>query len=91
MSRQTTVRCDNCGAEKRKSNHWYLVSGPTPDDSSISIYLEDVEDATFMEDVCGETCLHEIISKLLHQKPVTGVQSQEEARANHASIQTANK
>jgi hypothetical protein len=74
--RTTKVTCDVCGAEKRETNHWYMVSFSDAFESvSVLVpgdvrrkrvrtpYDPDIEHNSV--DVCGKPCAIRLISERL--------------------------
>lgn len=61
--------CDNCGAVKGKTNHWWVAY---IDALNISISLEPLEslDPDHTRDtmhLCGEVCVFKMISNFMHK------------------------
>lgn len=58
-----SVTCDNCGVQKKESNHWFTV---TKDGEGIIIRRMHQEDLSEEEQhICGETCLEKTILKMI--------------------------
>jgi hypothetical protein len=58
------ISCDICGTEKRRTNHWFVAyeqSGELRVGGWNSAYLS----CSGTKHLCGETCLHKLISKFM--------------------------
>jgi hypothetical protein len=62
--RTTKVICDVCGAEKRETNHWYMVSFSDAFES-VSVFVPDPDIEHNSVDVCGKPCAIRLISERL--------------------------
>ena len=62
--RTTKVTCDVCGAEKRETNHWYMVSFSDAFES-VSVFVPDPDIEHNSVDVCGKPCAIRLISERL--------------------------
>ena len=72
MIRQA-ISCDICGTEKRQANHWFVAyeqSGELRISGWNSPYLS----CAGTKHLCGETCLHKLISKFLAKLVDVGTQ-----------------
>jgi hypothetical protein len=71
MSDISLIRCDMCAAEKRASNHWFVVMWATNGDSLAAMRWERRDECRLFTstkefvvlDVCGEGCLGKAASK----------------------------
>ncbi len=65
----TIIKCDECGAAKGRTNHWWTVFFHR-DCFAVHIYKFDLLNSEHMTrtlkfDLCGEECLQKKISSLL--------------------------
>jgi len=56
---ETKIRCDQCGAEKRKTNHWHLIRVNGSGFHAPKKRLEGDRD------VCGQACAHILFDRWL--------------------------
>jgi hypothetical protein len=74
----TTIKCDGCGREKGDANHWQrILVRPTVDvDKPPMIVVGSIlgwnQDHDEFHDLCGESCFHRHLDKLLKIPVVTG-------------------
>lgn len=66
MSRPTVPTCDECGAHKKETNHWWILI-PESNSQAIHIYRyhESITTAAHvaMSDLCSEQCVTRAIGK----------------------------
>jgi hypothetical protein len=64
MAKVEVYRCDECGAEKKETNHWFLISS-----DGASFFAEPWSDhnaeAGYSAHICGEQCAHKVLQKWL--------------------------
>ena len=68
MSIETIVKCDICGAIKGATNHWFLVNfvhGDSRTIQHIQIFSFEISFPNGKVIVCGESCMHKLISQNL--------------------------
>ena len=62
--RQTTIKCDVCGIEKKESNHWWTVERISVE--TLCIRRFDIKiAASGTKDICGDTCVMKITQRFL--------------------------
>lgn len=57
MAKTVTYTCDNCGAVKEETNHWFFLRG---DNSGLELNLWDNEvalQADTLLTLCGDACV----------------------------------
>jgi hypothetical protein len=67
------ISCDICGTEKRQANHWF-VAYEQSGDLRISGWNSPYLSCAGTKHLCGETCLHKLISKFLAKLVDVGTQ-----------------
>ena len=65
MSRQTSITCDQCGLQKKESNHWWMLfSLIKAVQITIIPFTEGVPSGADVEyDACSEECAHRLLGK----------------------------
>lgn len=76
---QQAITCDICGIEKRQTNHWFLVREESGELrisgwNSLHILLPGTRH------LCGETCVHKLISQDLMRLGSGGLESADRAQ-----------
>lgn len=89
---QQAITCDICGIEKRQTNHWFLVREESGE-LRISGWkpLQILFPGTLH--LCGETCVHKLISQDLMRLGSAGLESADRAAEDaetRMSVQPAN-
>lgn len=66
MASIRTVSCDNCGIQKKESNHWWTIEASILTQSMfIHPYGSDNPNSNFLYlTACGDTCLEILCSKI---------------------------
>lgn len=53
MGRQVSTKCDECGTEKKETNHWFQVAGS---ETRPVFRTAAADDADVLMDLCGQFC-----------------------------------
>ena len=65
MSRQTSITCDQCGVQKKESNHWKSAQLTPFENAEILTFCSwsraEANSRTF--DLCSEECAHRLLGK----------------------------
>ena len=80
MASTPKYECVVCKAERKQTNHWFLVYAPSSPDESIVILAFTFEDADRVDAqcICGRNCLNRWIDEELNKLIVpTGLSIQE--------------
>jgi hypothetical protein len=70
---QHVITCDMCGAQKREANHWFLVREESGE-LRISGWNFPHTLSPETRHLCGETCVHKLISRDLKRLANVGTQ-----------------
>lgn len=66
MSQHTIIKCDYCGAEKKETNHWFIVY-----QELSRLIIETSEWDTDINkkklDACGHQCVQTAVEEFLNQ------------------------
>ncbi len=64
MSKRTIVTCDECGSERKQSNHWFSITGSAimPRLSTFD-EADEMADSPFRLDCCGQRCVMRAIQR----------------------------
>jgi hypothetical protein len=71
---QQVITCDICGTQKRQTNHWFVAreeSGELRITGWNSLHVQ----SPGTKHLCGETCVHKLISQYLTGLADEGAQS----------------
>jgi len=63
MSRPTVPTCDECGAQKKETNHWWVLVRTV---ATVQLWPHDVLQKEYGEgcfDLCSEQCVTRAIGK----------------------------
>ena len=70
MSRQTSITCDQCGVQKKESNHWWSIEIMNGEFRSLQIRAFILSVKTVLTehperhlDICSEECAHRLLGK----------------------------
>lgn len=68
------ITCDICGAQKREANHWFIAREEAGE-IRISGWNAPHTFSPQARHLCGETCVHKLISQDLMKLAVVDIQS----------------
>jgi hypothetical protein len=83
MATRLITVCDLCGTEKKEVNHWFLVRlmhYTDGIDMKISRYSDSKALRPGAKAICGQSCLHKIVSQTFDSQLITG----DDAISSHA-------
>jgi hypothetical protein len=64
MSKRTIVTCDECGTERKESNHWFSLSASaTMPKLSTFDEADQIPESPFRLDCCGQRCVMTAIQR----------------------------
>jgi len=64
MSKRTVVTCDECGTERKESNHWFSLSAAvTMPKLSTFDEADQMLESPFRLDCCGQRCVMSAIQR----------------------------
>jgi len=64
MSKRTIVTCDECGAVRKESNHWFsLTASATMPKLSTFDEADQLPESPFRLDCCGQRCVMKAIQR----------------------------
>jgi hypothetical protein len=60
MAKVEVYRCDECGAEKKETNHWFVIS------NAVGLFrIQTWNPDAVSGHICGEQCVHKVLQKWL--------------------------
>lgn len=82
MSQVTEVICDQCGARKDKTNHWFraFIS-----QAEFAVYKDHPSSDT-LKDFCGENCASKALEEWMYPVQEVGIIDQEEEILNGSDL-----
>lgn len=70
--KQTVIRCAGCGAEKRETNHWFVLVASATEGAAYQTILrlwtfhnELLDTFDDAQALCGEACVIQQVAKLI--------------------------
>ncbi len=68
MSKRTIVTCDECGSERKQTNHWFSITGSAimPKLSTFD-EADEMPESPFRLDCCGQRCVMTVIQRWFDQ------------------------
>ena len=69
MAITTKIACDECGAEKKETNHWLDVWVDAVMGGAYGLHIAPISAPAgyrlFAKQVCGQACAHKLLDKWL--------------------------
>jgi endogenous inhibitor of DNA gyrase (YacG/DUF329 family) len=87
MSKRTIVTCDECGTERKASNHWFSLSASaTMPRLSTFDEADQMADSPFRLDCCGQRCVMTAIQRWFDQGSALDIPSIPHPRGIRKSV-----
>lgn len=65
-----SFRCDQCGAERQKTNHWFVVEESSGGELLLTKWNVDIARHNGAKHICGRACLTKLVEVWTQQSAV---------------------